>query len=101
MNDLFLKKFDSDEEDEEYVPSAKDLKEDVKEEKKVDVNKNKVNEFFNKLKNREINKAEKKEENLVEKKEEGKRNRWMAPLIIVIIHFLKKKYKKPYRGIKK
>ncbi len=53
MNELFTKKFDSDEEDEEYVPDVKELKdlEEVKEEKPKS-NKTKVQEMWEKMKNK-------------------------------------------------
>lgn len=53
MNQLFSKDFDSDEEDEEYIPDKKDLEEDLpKLEIKKEVNKSKIDDIWSKLKNK-------------------------------------------------
>lgn len=51
MNELFARDFDSDEEDEEYIPDKKELEEDkVEEISKKEVNMSKVDEIWKKLK---------------------------------------------------
>jgi hypothetical protein len=53
MNELFTKEFDSDEDDEDYVPDKKELEEfENKPEIKKEVNKNKIDDLWNKLKNK-------------------------------------------------
>jgi hypothetical protein len=53
MNQLFLKDFDSDEEDEEYIPDKKELEEDLpKFEIKKEVNMSKIDDIWSKLKNK-------------------------------------------------
>jgi hypothetical protein len=56
MNVLLTKEFDSDEEDDEYIPNKKELEEDIpKEEIKKEVNKTKIDDIWAKLKNKNKN----------------------------------------------
>jgi hypothetical protein len=53
MNELFSKEFDSDEEDEDYIPDKKELEElETKPDMKKEVNKSKIDDLWNKLKNK-------------------------------------------------